>query len=226
MSDGGWSLVVPVKPLGQAKSRLKAAAGDALRPALALAFAEDTVAAALACPAVGHVVIVTDDVLAAERLRRLGAETTPDRPGQGLNPALAHGAEVARRARPDAAVAALQADLPTLRAVELARVLEAAREHPRSFLADAAGLGTTLLAVAPQVVLAPRFGGGSRARHRASGAAELLLEGVDSVRHDVDTVQDLRSALALGLGPRTAAMTRGPLARLWRAPPGEPVTRE
>lgn len=34
---------------------------------------------------------------------------------------------------------------------------------------------------------------------------ELALDAVDSVRQDVDTGDDLRAALALGVGPRTAA---------------------
>ena len=46
------SLVVPLKPLARAKSRLAEAAGDGCGPGLALAFALDTVAAALACRAV------------------------------------------------------------------------------------------------------------------------------------------------------------------------------
>ena len=60
---GPWSC--PLKPLARAKSRLSDTAGDALRPGLALAFAQDTVAAALACPAVRGVAVVTDDPLAA-----------------------------------------------------------------------------------------------------------------------------------------------------------------
>lgn len=103
-------------------------------------------------------------------------------------------------------MAALNADLPALRPAELTRVLAAATEFPRAFLADAAGIGTTLLAAAPGRELTPAFGMDSRARHRASGAVELRLEGVDSVRQDVDTGGDLRAALALGVGPRTAAV--------------------
>lgn len=209
MSDSSWSVIVPLKPLHLAKSRLAAGAGDAVRPALALAFAEDTVAAALACAAVARVVIVTDDAHAARRLSGLGARTVADPPGRGLNRALAHGAEVARLERPHAPVAALNADLPALRSAELARVLAAAAEHPRSFLADAAGWGTTLLAAGPGTGLAPAFGGASRARHRRSGAVELLLSGVDSVRRDVDTGSDLRGALSLGVGRRTAESVRG-----------------
>lgn len=200
-----WTLVVPLKPLARAKSRLSDAADDAVRPGLALAFAQDTVAAALACPAVRDVAVVTDDDLAGRELAALGAQIVPDTPGAGLNAALAHAEAVVRSSPPEQPVAALNADLPALRPAELARVLDAAAEFPRAFLADAAALGTTLLAASPGAPLLPAFGVGSRARHRASGAVELPLDAVDSVRQDVDTGDDLRAALALGVGPRTAA---------------------
>ncbi|MEU1179801.1 2-phospho-L-lactate guanylyltransferase [Streptomyces sp. NPDC005820] len=200
-----WTLVIPLKPLALAKSRLADTAGDELRPGLALAFAEDTVAAALACAAVGDVAVVTDDQPAGHALAALGARIVPDEPRSGLNAALAHGAAFVRRLRPETPLAALNADLPALRPRELARVLAAAAEFPRAFLADAAGIGTTLLAVSAERELLPAFGVNSRARHRTSGAEELRLTSVDSVRQDVDTGEDLRAALALGVGPRTAA---------------------
>ncbi|WNM30481.1 2-phospho-L-lactate guanylyltransferase [Streptomyces sp. Li-HN-5-11] len=200
-----WTLVIPLKPLTRAKSRLADTAGDGVRPGLALAFAEDTVAAALACPAVADVAVVTDDLLAGRELAVLGARIVPDEPRAGLNAALVHGASVVRASRPEGPVAALNADLPALRPLELDRVLAAAAEFPRAFLPDAADFGTTLLAAAAGRELLPEFGTGSRARHRASGAAELRLDAVDSVRQDVDTGDDLRAALALGVGPRTAA---------------------
>ncbi|MFI1889425.1 2-phospho-L-lactate guanylyltransferase [Streptomyces jumonjinensis] len=199
-----WSLVIPLKPLVLAKSRLAPAADDALRPHLALAFAQDTVAAALACPAVRDVAVVTDDHVAGAELSALGARIVPDAPAAGLNAALAHGARTVRRARPGAAVAALNADLPALRPRELARVLAYAAEFPRAFLTDAAGVGTTLLSAAAGVELRPGFGGPSRLRHSSSGAREIRLDGVDSVRQDVDTPDDLAAALCLGVGPRTA----------------------
>jgi 2-phospho-L-lactate guanylyltransferase len=192
--------------LARAKSRLADTAADGLRPGLALAFAQDTVAAAAACPAVRDVAVVTDDALAGRELAALGARIVRDEPGGGLNAALEHAAAAVRSSRPDGAVAALNADLPALRPEELARVLDAAAEFPRAFLPDAAEIGTTLLAAGPGRELRPAFGVDSRARHRASGAVELGLTGVDSVRQDVDTGADLRTALALGVGPRTAAM--------------------
>lgn len=204
-----WTLVIPLKPLTRAKSRLAATAAGGLRPSLALAFAQDTVAAALACPAVRDVAVVTDDSLAGRELSALGARIVPDEPRGGLNAALAHGAAAVRTARPGSPVATLNADLPALRPLELLRVLDTAAEFPRAFLADAAAIGTTLLAAAPAQELRPSFGSGSRARHRASGAVELPLDAVDSVRQDVDTGTDLRAALALGVGPHTAAVAAG-----------------
>lgn len=200
-----WTLVIPLKPLERAKSRLTATTGDTPRPGLALAFAQDTVAAAMACPAVRDVVVVTDDGLAGRELAALGARIVRDEPAGGLNAALAHGAAAVRACRPETAVAALNADLPALRPLELARVLDGAARFPRSFLADCAGIGTTLLSAAPGMELRPAFGAASRSRHAASGAVELALDDVDSVRQDVDTGDDLRAALVLGVGPRTAA---------------------
>ncbi|WP_370415071.1 2-phospho-L-lactate guanylyltransferase [Streptomyces fradiae] len=204
-TENDWSLVVPLKPLARAKSRLAPAVGGALRGRLALAFAEDTVAAALSCAAVRDVAVVTDDPAAAAALGALGARIVPDLPGAGLNGALSHGARAVRALRPAARIAALNADLPAVRPAELARVLAVARQFPRAFLADAAEIGTTFLSAAPGVELEPAFGGPSRRRHLSSGAVEIHLPDVDSVRRDVDTGDDLAAAMALGVGPRTAA---------------------
>jgi 2-phospho-L-lactate guanylyltransferase len=200
-----WSIVIPVKRPEIAKTRLAEAVGD-LRPALARAFAADTVAAALACPSVALVVAVTDDAPFGDEARRFGAVVIADAPDAGLNAALRHGADEARTLRPELAVAALSADLPALRPDELAAALAAAAEHQISFVGDLAGLGTTLYATQPAVPFSPRFGGRSRAAHRAAGAVELTLDGIPSVRRDVDTEVDLWDALRLGVGPRTKAI--------------------
>src|SRR5690606_9962412 len=200
-----WSLVVPVKVLARAKTRMSAAAGPH-REALALAVATDTVAAALRCDRVRNVIVVTDDPLPAADLAALGAHVVPDVPDAGPNPARVHSAGRGRELAPDAGVGALSADLPALRPDDLSRVLDVAARAAVSFVPDAAGIGTTLYTARPGVEFAPAFGGGSRARHRERGAREILLPGIDSVRRDVDTPEDLRAALALGAGPRTTAV--------------------
>jgi 2-phospho-L-lactate guanylyltransferase len=200
-----WSVVVPVKVLISAKTRLAGLSrGD--RAALALAMAADTVAAALSCPAVGAVVVVTDDSGARSRCRELGADVIADEQVGGLNPALIRGAAHAAGRWPGRALAGLVADVPALRPAELATALAAASRAGQAFVADAAGSGSTLYAAAPGAAFRPRFGGRSRERHLRYGAAEIMLPREAGLRRDVDTLADLRVAAALGLGPRSAAL--------------------
>jgi 2-phospho-L-lactate guanylyltransferase len=215
-------VVVPVKRLDSAKTRLDRPD----RADLALAMAEDTVAAAAACSLVVGVLVVSDDVRARERLTRL-AEVIADEPDSGLNAALRHGASVAATRRPDCGVVALAADLPALRAEEIGRALTAAAVVPRSLVADQAGLGTVLLAAAPSAALEPRFGSGSRAMHRDAGVVDLtdrLSDQVPGLRRDVDTLADLAAADELGLGPRTSRLlaprTLQATVRSWSAETG------
>lgn len=200
----GWMLVVPVKRLAVAKTRLRRVAG-ARREDLALAFACDTVAAALAVPRVG-VVVVTDEPIVRDEMTALGALVIDDRPAAGLNPALLYGAAAARSARPAAGVGALAADLPALKPAELASVLAEACRHPCSFVSDAEGIGTTVLLAREPADFQPRFGRRSRAAHRAIGCVELTLADIPSVRRDVDTEVDLHDAQRLGLGPLSLAV--------------------
>jgi 2-phospho-L-lactate/phosphoenolpyruvate guanylyltransferase len=200
-----WSIVVPAKLLAVAKTRLRPLTGalaDAAHDELVLALLADTVAAAVACPSVAEVVVVTDDPDAADVVRRFGARTVSDEPGRGLNPALEHGA----RGASCPAVAALSSDLPALRAAELDAALRAAEAAPRCFVPDAHGTGTTLL-TASGTALRPRFGAGSAGAHRDGGALPLIGDWPGLVR-DVDTPADLWEACALGTGPRTASFAR------------------
>jgi 2-phospho-L-lactate/phosphoenolpyruvate guanylyltransferase len=200
-----WSVLLPVKVLAQAKSRLADLAGPR-RGELALALASDTVSAVLETAQAARVVVITDDRTAAAALRELGALVIPDEPRDGLNAALRHGAAFAAARWPRRGTAALSADLPALRPAELARALDAAAAWPTAFVADATGDGTTLYTAAPGAAFRPAFGLASRARHAAGGAAELELADIPGLRRDVDTPADLRGAAALGLGPHTAPL--------------------
>ncbi|EFC83732.1 2-phospho-L-lactate guanylyltransferase [Parafrankia sp. EUN1f] len=198
-----WVVLVPLKPLQAAKSRLD----HPDRGALALAMALDTTAAILDVDAevVGSVIVVTDDPSAREALADLAraypaATSTStsadvdvdvdgrpegsvgqvgrllvaaDEPRSGLNPAFAHAAALARRLHPGWGTAALSADLPALRPQELRRALTVAPSTGHAVLADAVGTGTVLLSAAPGTELRPRFGSGSFRAHRDAGAADL-----------------------------------------------------
>jgi 2-phospho-L-lactate guanylyltransferase len=200
-----WSVVVPVKRVERAKTRLSGAVPGSGHTELVLALAADTVSAVLASPAVARVIVVTDDARAAAELGALGALVVPDLPDSGLNPALDHGAAVAAASGPADGVAVVGADRPALRPADLAAVLGLAAGHVRSFLPDTAGTGTALLAARPGSPLGPLFGPGSAAAHAASGAVRLAGEWT-SLRHDTDTAADLGVARRLGVGARTSAV--------------------
>ncbi|MBK9100564.1 MAG: 2-phospho-L-lactate guanylyltransferase [Austwickia sp.] len=195
-----WTVVIPVKGGPRAKSRL-VAQESWNRQELSRALALDTVAAAVAS-GVGPVLVVTADPLVADAVTDIGAEVADD-PGAGLNAAARAGVAVAAGRHPHSAVAVLLGDLPALTAAELTAALTACADHEAAFVPDRSGQGTVLVTTAPGRPVACSFGPGSAQRH-ATSAFELALD-LPRLRTDVDDPQDLRAALRLGVGPRTAA---------------------
>ena len=199
-----WTVIVPVKQTAIAKSRL-VELGDSARRRLATAFALDAVGAALGCPEVAAVVVVTNDEPVGRLLSGQGADVVPDRPDAGLNAALDSTAAATRRRHPDADIVAMSADLPAARSADISAVLSSAPPR-RWFVPDRAARGTSMLGAPAPDRLAPAFGTHSRAAHAASGAVEIRGRQLERVRLDVDTVEDLRVAVGLGVGAATAAV--------------------
>ncbi|MEV0901675.1 2-phospho-L-lactate guanylyltransferase [Actinoplanes sp. NPDC049802] len=197
-----WTVVIPVKRLVLAKTRLRGAVPPDRHPELALAMVRDTVSAVLSATSVAGLIVVTDDPEVGGAVRELGARVTPD-PGGGLNAAMRSGAD--RVAGLGAHRAVLAGDLPALRPEQLDDAL--GRVSARSFVPDAAGTGTVLLAAPPGEPLDPRFGGSSAAAHAATGAVPLIRDW-PGLRQDVDTAADLDAVLTLGAGPRTCGLLR------------------
>ena len=167
----------------------------------------DTLATVHAADNVARVVIVAD---------KAGPDVGLVQHSPGLNGALRDAWEFAIERWPDDGVVALVGDLPALRAPQLTTALGHAAELSRSFVRDADGTGTTLLAATRRTPLDPHFGPGSAGRHAASGAVSLDAD--PGLRQDVDTVDDLAAALALGVGERTASTLRAPVTAQ-RLPP-------
>jgi len=199
-----FAVLLPVKPPARGKSRLVDLSHEA-RTALASAFALDTASACLATPSVRAVLAVTDDALFASALVELGCDAIPDGVTDDLNGSLRLAAAEAVRRWPDLRPVALCGDLPALRPADLETALSSvALSSPAqgpAFVADAAGTGTTLYS-APLSSFTPCYGVDSARLHIDSGAVPVSGELV-SLRHDVDTLEDLRAAVSLGLGPRT-----------------------
>ncbi len=202
-----WGIVVAVKDLCQAKSRMRTLRAP-VRARLVLAMLTDVLAALRATPHVTHIVVVTDDGDVARVARRGGARVVPD-PGRGLNAAFVAGA----RAVPVVSVAAVMADLPLLTAEDLSATLRAAEHHATAYVPDRAGSGTTIL-TARGVPLEPAFGPGSAMAHARTA---VRLDATPGLRHDIDTLDDLAAASREGLGPATASVARSLVGRAEQA---------
>ena len=195
-----WAAVVPVKGGPLAKSRLDLP--RTTRAALADAFARDTVAAlADAVPGM-PVLVVSPDPGVAAWVADAGHHLVPD-PGTGLDGAVAAGCRVAaslgaRR------VAVVLGDHPALRPQEVRRALEAAARHPSCVVPDADDGGTALLTLRAAEEPRTAFGSGSAAAHERLGHVRLDLD-LPGLRVDVDDAASLAAAVALGLGPHSAA---------------------
>lgn len=220
---GRVDVVVPLKRLEGAKSRLRAASAayGAEHRGLVLALARDTLAAVRASTRVRRIVLVSGEPeLEGAELGGPGVTTLAD-PGGGLNAALRAGAAHLGMTAPPhgrpVAVAVLQADLPALHPDELDEAVAAALARlavdapggpaPAAFVADRQGTGTTLLVTAAGAEPRPRFGPGSAGAHRAQGA--VALDGAwPGLRADVDTPADLEEVRGLDCGPATRAWPR------------------
>jgi 2-phospho-L-lactate guanylyltransferase len=203
--------VLPVKHAGRAKSRL-ATPPEIDRADLARAIALDCLAAVRACRVVDSFVVVTSDPVVTGAA---GPDHVQDDPGTGLLGAVEAGVRRALAHRPAGPVAVLLADLPALRAGDLATALRECSAHDVAFVPDLEGVGTVLLAATATARLRPAFGPGSAARHESGGAVRLDLD-LPPLRRDVDTWDALRQAQALGVGAATTVVlsaTRRPSGR-------------
>ena len=200
----GWSVILPVKPLDSAKSRISGDRTDTQR--LAIAFLEDAIAALLGSKSIADIVVVTSDPHIAHLSEQAGCRVVDDREAPGINAAV-HLAALS--CPPDHPVMVVVSDLPTLDPGTVDRITSLAGAHVRSFLPDADGRGTTIWCTTDPRSVQTAFGSDSAALHAASGAVDLAAAGGADLwrgRQDVDTREDLQRASTLGLGAHTRAV--------------------
>ncbi|MGV0049603.1 2-phospho-L-lactate guanylyltransferase [Mycobacterium colombiense] len=201
---GDVALIIAVKRLAAAKTRLAPVFSARTRESVVLAMLMDTLTAAGRVRSLGSITVITPDDAAAAAATELGADVLADPTPEGHPDPLNNAIAAAERAVGGsfANVVALQGDLPALQTQELNEAIAAARQHRRSFVADRLATGTAAL-FAFGSPLDPQFGPDSSARHRSSGAIELT-GAWPGLRCDVDTPTDLAAARRLGVGAATA----------------------
>jgi 2-phospho-L-lactate/phosphoenolpyruvate guanylyltransferase len=186
--------VVPVGTLDGAKSRLGGTLDAEERRDLAARLLDRTLAAALATPGVGEVLVVTPDDEVRQLAMRSGARPIRQR-SQGLNAGLRQAREEVVAAGADALLV-VPIDLPLISPEALAAVLAPLDDPARPLVVlvpDRHGRGTNALLVAPPDAIEFGFGGDSRRAHAAcaadAGARFVELDGPLSL--DLDTPDDL-----------------------------------
>ena len=208
--------ILPVKRLTIAKQRLGADVADSLRLRLARAMVSDVLAALARAASIERTIVVTSEPPVAAEARERGALVLEDAADAGQSAAvtigvaralaegyervLCHGHGVRRSSRASAEVV---------------------------IVPDRHGTGTNGLLLTPPDVIAPSFGPGSCARHRAlaqAAGAAWRLEHPPSLLLDVDTGADLAALRDRLIGDRpvgagaSAARTRAVLGQPERTP--------
>ena len=153
------------------------------------------------------VLVVTDDHVLAARARRPRRRGDPRRRSDDLNASLVQAAAelrtvAGRRLR----IAAVCADLPALRPDDLDRALAASPRDRLAFVADADGVGTTMLGRRARARSAPLRPGVPRGA-LPGGAARSTVDGLDRCAATWTPRRPGR-ALRLGVGRRTAVAGR------------------
>src|SRR6202167_1022574 len=157
-AEGDVGLILAVKRLAAAKTRLAPMFSAPTREKVVLAMLVDTLTAAARVSSVRRITVVTPDDVAAAAAAELGAEVLADPTPGGHPDPLNNAIAAAERVVSESAtnIVVLQGDLPALQTQELVEAIAAARRHERSFVADRPGTGTAALC-AFGTALHPRF---------------------------------------------------------------------
>lgn len=185
-------VVIPVKDLSRAKSRLQGLLGPDERAGLALAMLRDVLTTLRACDP-GDIWIVAHDDCVFDLGREFGAQGIRERVSQGYNHAVAVGLQAVRAQHP---VLVLPADLPFLQARDVARLA-----RPRALTAPFVGIvpdrhnrGTNGLLLSRPDLIAPAFGHNSFFEHKAAAAragVTATVFALNSMAVDIDCAEDL-----------------------------------
>ncbi len=184
-------VIIPAKPLAQAKSRLAAALSPAERIQLSRGMLQRTITLARQ---VGEVVVISRDAAVRRLAKQAGAWALVES-GEDLNQALSqattwvmmHGGQ---------STLILPADLPRLQLTDLVHVINVAQPAPAAVLAPCQRLdGTNALLLRPPDLIEFAFGPGSFRAHqqvlRAAGVEPVIYQS-PTLGFDLDLPEDLR----------------------------------
>lgn len=183
------TIVVPVKPFGEAKTRLAGVLAPDDRERLSRLFFRHVLGVVAGLHGIARCIIVSRSIEALDLARAAGASALVEI-GSGLNAALDQSFLVARQ---DHGMLALSADLPWLTSDDVTAMLSEGAADIR-IAVDGADKGTNALFMSRPGLIKPRFGTGSYVAHqKASANAGLKCDVIrrPGLASDIDTPADL-----------------------------------
>jgi len=206
-----WALV-PVKRTTHAKQRLAAVLSPTERAALALAMAEDVLAALAATASLNGIAVVTEDPAAQRLASMFGARVITTAAGDGYTAAVAGGTGALLRDGA-AAVLVLPADVPLATGTEIGSVIASHDDAPAFTIVPSRDLGgSNCILRSPPESVPLSFGPDSYRRHlaaaRAAGIAPRVVH-APGIACDLDTPDDVDDFLAMNAATRSADMLAG-----------------
>ena len=182
-------IVIPIKPLAQAKTRLSAVLSPAERSALAITLLDRALAAALA---VAPVSVLTAEGAVAQRAAAAGADIIDEERVVGLNAAAGLAREHLRRRGVDAMLI-LAGDLPDVAPAALTAMISHWRDGV-AVIAPSSDGGVNALALPTRTEFRFAYGPQSFDLHRCEAARtglEVIVHDCDALRYDIDWPEDL-----------------------------------
>jgi 2-phospho-L-lactate/phosphoenolpyruvate guanylyltransferase len=212
--NGIWA-VVPIKDTTAAKQRLAAATPAEIRRKLALAMAEDVLAALAGARRLAGIIVVTVDPEAAALARRYGADVWDDGALDGHTGAVT---AAGRRlvAEGAAGMLTVPGDIPMVTAAEVDAVVAAHLPAPSFTIVPAHDeLGSNAILMSPPDAVPLRFGDNSFFPHLAAAEAcgiKPTVLHLLGIAFDIDNPVDLAHFSRLGSHTRAGRLLAGGLA--------------
>ncbi|MGB7339516.1 MAG: 2-phospho-L-lactate guanylyltransferase [Phototrophicaceae bacterium] len=187
-------VIIPVKPLNRAKSRLSSVLSPQHRAQFAEMMFRRLLTIVHDVPQITGTMVISRDPKALSIARELGAKTVQETNPSDLNPALTRATGALALWRATAALI-LPADLPFITKEDISAIAEMGRYHNTVVLAtDNLQDGTNAMLVRPLGLIPYTYGQQSFERHgiaaKLAGATLKIYES-DTVALDVDTPDDL-----------------------------------
>lgn len=207
-------VIIPVKPLKNAKSRLSPVLLPDQRFDLAQAMLRHVLSVTTTVQQVTGVLVISRDTKALAIAREFGTKTLQEGAMSNLNPALMRATMVVKSWRADA-VLVLPADLPFINAEDIRGLIQLAVDRSIVIAPDKARDGTNGLLVRPAGAIEFAYGAGSFDRHicraEAAGLNAFTFES-ERLALDIDLPEDLATYQEILAGGRFGHLPSFPLA--------------